>query len=384
MVKYLGRIFGCNTRLNILFMSLVVLWGSALSAVRGNKKKHPKVIQLPITYNCNSRCVMCDIWKMDHSNEAAVSEFSGFMQDPLFKKIEAVGINGGEPSLVRELPAYANEILELPSLKSLNIISHGFAAKPLLRAAEEIYSNCRKKGVHFHIAISLDGYGEIHNLVRGRQKLFEKTTDTIDRIIENQKNYCDSYDVGCTVVKQNVDYLTELDTYAKRKKYNIKYRLGIENKRIGSDKMKDQYSVLYSPLRQSAKEFFHYQISQAKSLQNKFKYFSIFFWLTADKPKRLLGCAWKDEGVTLDSRGELYYCAVASESIGSLRKKEGEEIFFRETNIQYRQSIIKNNCDDCIHDYDGKPEVKNVVFFMKNIILDKYSMSIYRMKLRFI
>ncbi len=274
------------------------------------------------------------------------------------------------------------EILKLPSLKSLNIISHGFSPKPLFKQVEKIYSACQEKGINFHIAISLDGVEDIHNTVRGISYAFTKTTTTIDEIIKNQNKYCDSYDIGCTVVNQNIDYLIELDTYVKSKNYNIKYRLGIDNKRIGSDKFRDRYSVLYSPLRQSAKEFFHYQMSQTKDLAIRFKYYSIFYWLNANTPKRLLGCAWKDEGVTLDARGELYYCAVASDSIGSLRKEKGEDIFFSDKNIEYRKSIITNSCDGCIHDYEGQPETVDVLSFLKNTILDRLSMKIYELKVR--
>lgn len=372
-----------NEKLFLVAKALNFLRTSSFSKIDGSKKKYPKVIQLPITYNCNSKCVMCNIWQMDHSGEATVEEFSEFMQDDIFKEVEAVGINGGEPSLVPNLYEYADEILKLPSLKSLNIISHGFSPKPLFKQVEKIYASCQKKGVNFHIAISLDGVEDVHNTVRGIDYAFEKTTGTIDEIINNQAKYCDSYEIGCTIVRQNIDYLVQLDTYAKSKNYNIKYRLGIDNKRIESDKLRDQYSVIYSPLRQSAKEFFHYQMSQKKDLANRFKYYSIFTWLNSKSPKRMLGCAWKDEGVTLDSRGELYYCAVASNSIGSLRKDRGEKIFFDDLNIEYRKSIVKNSCDGCIHDYSGQPELKNVWKFLTDTFKDRFSMKIYELKARF-
>ncbi len=373
-----------NKKFFLIVKALRFLQTSSLTKIDGSKKKYPKVIQLPITYNCNSKCVMCNIWQMDHSGEATVEEFAKFMQDDIFKEVEAVGINGGEPSLVPNLYEYADEILKLPSLKSLNIISHGFSPKPLFKQVEKIYASCKEKGINFHIAISLDGVGEIHNTVRGIGYAFDKTSATIDEIIKNQDKYCDSYDIGCTIVTQNIDYLMELDTYAKSKNYNIKYRMGIDNKRIESDKLRDQYSVIYSPLKQSAIEFFHYQISQTKDLGNKFKYYSIFSWLNSGKPKRLLGCAWKDEGITLDARGELYYCAVASESIGSLRKTDGEKIFFDDKNIEYRKSIIKNSCDGCIHDYNGQAEVNNVWVFLKSILTNRLAMKIYELKVRFL
>ena len=383
MKKQIIKLIKKNKKLFLIAKALRFLQTSSFSRIDGSKKKYPKVIQLPITYNCNAKCVMCNIWQMDHSGEATVEEFAKFMQDDIFKEVEAVGINGGEPSLVPNLYEYAEEILKLPSLKHLNIISHGFSPKPLFKNVEKIYASCKEKGIDFHISISLDGVAEIHNIVRGIQNVFEKTTSTIDEIIANQHKYCDSYDIGCTIVKQNIDYLIELDTYAKSKDYNIKYRLGIDNKRIESDKLRDQYSVIYSPLRQSAKEFFHYKISQTKNLENKFKYYSIFTWLNSAKPRRLLGCVWKDEGITLDARGELYYCAVASDSIGSLRKEKGEKIFFDDKNIDYRKSIITASCDGCIHDYSGKAELKDVWKFFTDTFKNRFAMKIYEIKVRY-
>lgn len=372
-----------NKKIFLTIKALRFLQISSFARIDGSSKKYPKVIQLAITYNCNSKCVMCNIWKMDHSNEMTVEEFSNFMKDNIFKEVETVGINGGEPSLVPNLPEYIKEVLTLPKIKSLNIISHGFSQKPLLKSLEEIYKMCKEKNIHFQVLISLDGVGEIHNTVRGKTNVFEKTSSTIDEITKNKYKYCDDLELGCTIVKQNIHNLIELDTYAKIKNYNLKFRLGIENKRIESDKLKDQYSVIYNSLRQSAKEFFYYQMSQTKDFANKFKYYAIFSWLNSE-PKRILGCMWKEEGITLDARGELYYCAVASNSLGSLRREKGEKIFFDDKNIKYRKSIINNNCDGCIHDYTGKAEFKNVCRFIFDNLKDRLAMKLYEIKARFI
>lgn len=373
-----------NKRFSFMIDVVRLLSMCSFSFIDGSKKKYPKVLQLPLTYRCNSRCVMCNIWHMNHENEATVEEFRRFMQDDIFKKVESVGINGGEPSLLSNLHEYANEILKLPSLKSLNVISNGFNTRLLLENLEKIYASCKARGIHFHVSISLDGVGEVHNMVRGRLNVFEKVISTIDEIVVNQLKYCDSYDVACTIVKQNVFYLMELDTYTKRKNYNIRYRLGIENKRIESDKLRDQYSVIYSSLKQSAKEFFYCKMIDEKDLVNKFRYYAIFAWLDARIPTRMLGCAWKDEGITLDSRGELYYCAVASKSIGSLRKESGEKVFFDNINIEYRKNIIKNSCDNCIHDYSGRLEFKNVWKFLNYMFKEAFAMKFYQIKARFL
>jgi len=379
------KIIKKNNKTLIALKLMKQLKGALVFKVSGGKKKYPKVIQLPLTYNCDSKCVMCNIWQMDHSGEAIVEEFSLFMKDNLFKKVESVGINGGEVSLIPNLTDYALEILKLPSIKYLNIISNGFRKDTLLNSVRDIYKACQSRGVTFHLAISLDGVEHIHDKVRGVRNAFKKTTSTIDEIIARQELYCDSYDLGCTVINQNIDHLIALDTFAKEKEYNIKYRLGIKNVRIESDKLVDQFSVLYNSDRQSAMEFFHYKYSEVKltDLANKFKYFAIYYWLASPVPKRLLGCAWRDEGVTLDARGELYYCAVKSKRIGGLRESNGEEVFFKTDNINYRKSLVNESCDECIHDYNGELTIKDLMVFYKTLFLDRTAMKIYKFKLGF-
>lgn len=86
----------------------------------------------------------------------------------------------------------------------------------------------------------------------------------------------------------------------------------------------------------------------------------------------------------MDARGELYYCAVASDKIGSLRQNEGENIFFSDENINYRKSIINNNCDECIHDYNGRMEMKNFLVFLKYFFFEKTWTRLYLIKSKFI
>jgi sulfatase maturation enzyme AslB (radical SAM superfamily) len=106
-----------------------------------------------------------------------------------------------------------------------------------LALLKSIYFLCNKKGISFHVSVSLDGYGEIHDKVRGIPKVFKKTFETIKEIKANRSLYCDSFDVGCTVISQNVNYLEQLNAFAKKIEIQIKFRMGIENKRIESEKL---------------------------------------------------------------------------------------------------------------------------------------------------
>lgn len=378
IIKYIKS----KKQLYTLLQLLLFVKNTTLRRKSGLVKKYPKVIQLPITYKCNSKCVMCNIWKMDSDNEMNLESFSKVLKSDLFKKVVAVGINGGEPSLVKQLPEYIDVVLKLPKLKSLSIISHGFNQKMLLPKLKAIYQKCKKDGVTFNVSISLDGVGDIYNTVRGL-KVFDITASTIDEINKNKSQYCDAFDVGCTVIKHNVNYLSELSEYARSKNINIKYRLGISNKRIESNKLLNDFSVFNDKNVQTTKEFFYSRIGQEKKLYDKFKYFSIYYFLNNNYSKRLFGCFWQNEGITLDSKGNIYYCAVESDKIGNLLNDDGVSTFFLAENLKYRQNIIDTKCDNCIHDYAGNPKFSNIIPFIKELYFRNMFTAIYKFLSKF-
>jgi len=267
----LKRVLKSNKSLYQFLSLMNLILRSKVSEPKGTEKQYPVVIQLPITKKCNSRCIMCDIWKMDMKNEMSPEELGEFLKDPVFKNVKSVGINGGEPSVLPNLTDYAHQVMKLPRLASLNIISNGLNTEKLLIALETIYQQCQLKNISFHVSLSLDGVGEIHDSQRGIPGAFSKTITTIDSIIGKTGEYCDSFDIGCTVTRVNVDHLVQLEVYSREKGYPMKYRLGIENKRIGSDQIKSRYSVLDDfHTRQSAMEFFFYLYHDREKIADKY------------------------------------------------------------------------------------------------------------------
>ncbi len=330
-------------------------WRNSVSNTR-----YPEILQFPITNTCNSKCIMCNVTSNILKNEMSVGDFKRIIQQDIFKHIKSVGINGGEPFLCRNLIPFIEILLEKGTLTSLNIISNGFLTETILEKCKTIYQLCKKHDVMFHLSFSLDGYGSIHDIVRGIPGSFDKTLRTIQSVEKEREKYCDSFDVGCTVIKQNVDYLVELKTFAELLKIKIKFRLGIQNRRLYNSMSFKTFDVLEDrEARQSAKEFFFSLMLEADDIQEEYKYWAIFKFLAGNE-RRKLGCDWRDNGITLDGEGNIYYCAVQSPCIANLNKIDGEKAFFQHKNLEIRKKIIETKCSSCIHDYYGKPYIKDV------------------------
>ena len=48
--------------------------------------KYPEILQFPITNNCNSKCVMCNVTSNILKNEMTVDEFRKIINDDILKK----------------------------------------------------------------------------------------------------------------------------------------------------------------------------------------------------------------------------------------------------------------------------------------------------------
>ena len=78
-----------KTKLNILRKA---------TGLKPNIEK-PVALQIPINDICNSKCVMCDIWKnKDEDTDFSLDEFKNGLSDDLFSQVTSIGINGGEPT----------------------------------------------------------------------------------------------------------------------------------------------------------------------------------------------------------------------------------------------------------------------------------------------
>ena len=61
----------------------------------------PTVLILNVSYKCDSKCVMCNSWKLPYHDDLTAEEYRRAFSNEVFRSIEYVGITGGEPTLRR-------------------------------------------------------------------------------------------------------------------------------------------------------------------------------------------------------------------------------------------------------------------------------------------
>lgn len=138
------------------------------------KTKKIKDAVLAITYRCNSRCRMCNIWKNNnHSNELTPEDY---MKLP--SGLSDINITGGEPFLKNDLYEIVKTIKQKCVNANIIISSNGFEPELIVFAMKKILKLDSKIGV----AISIDGIGQKHDDIRGFKNGYKKATFTIKQL----------------------------------------------------------------------------------------------------------------------------------------------------------------------------------------------------------
>lgn len=171
---------------------------------RWAQRCRPVSIGFMLTNLCNARCVHCDIWKNKGKTAApAIRQWKAVLSD-LRSWLGPVWVyfSGGEALLNPQTP----ELVEHASRIGLfaELLTHGYWDDQSRIERLALAKPAR-------VTVSLDGIGETHTKIRGREKFFEKTSTsirTLQRVRQQQG-------LDFTIRLKNVIMSHNLDDAAK-------------------------------------------------------------------------------------------------------------------------------------------------------------------------
>lgn len=340
--------------LDVLLMkfSSLIKQGKYLFSDYTMRLQKPLVIQFPVIDICNSRCQMCRIWENKKSVDISVSQLKKGLNNSLFSEVEGIGFNGGEPTLRAELAELVEVVINsLPKLKHVSLITNAYKYTQVIEKIETIAPIIKTRNINFDVMISIDGYGEVHDRVRGRSGNFNNALKVIDFL----KNYplVDNVRIGCTVIRENVYHLPQLLEFCISQGLYVKFRQGVPHQRLYTENLLDPYALTVEEKYEFV-EFLEGLITHyEKSIMQRFFYRSLIQQIVNDTP-RIAGCDWRHRGATITAKGELAYCAVQSKSLmQNIAEGDPNDAYF--SNESHLKEIIQTKCDSCHHDYVGIP-----------------------------
>lgn len=297
---------------------------------------------------------MCRIWQNKKSNDISPEGLRKGLRNKLYRNVTNVGLNGGEPTLRKDLGQIAAVLFEeLPRLRTISLITNAYNDKEVIARIGDVGSVVKRFGGKLDVMVSLDGFGEMHDRVRGKPGNFEHAKRVTDFIKSSPLVH--NVRIGCTIIKENVFGLADLLEYCQSEMLYIKFRLGIPHPRLYVQDLSEPFA-LNEAERYHVAEFLEGLIAHyEQNPQQRLTYRSLIDQLIFHSPRKA-GCDWQHRGATITSKGELLYCAVQSRSLGNIQESDSNQLYFG--NVGHLKEILATKCNDCMHDYTGIPSRK--------------------------
>jgi MoaA/NifB/PqqE/SkfB family radical SAM enzyme len=180
---------------------------------------YPHIVNFAITWKCNSRCKMCNIWRERSFKEISPELVAKIFSDKLLRKTRLVKVTGGEPTLHSRLPDVIKVISDSCDAK-IAINTNGFPFERIKKVTER----CLDIRDDLIFSIGLDGIGDTHNYIRGRDCYSEvmKSIDYFDEL-RDSKNVL--YRFSFTITPWNYRDLPKVVELARRRKTYIGFRV---------------------------------------------------------------------------------------------------------------------------------------------------------------
>ncbi len=124
-----------------------------------------------VTYRCDARCTVCDIWKMktDAADELAPADYAW-----LPASLRSINVSGGEPFLRDDLVEVVSAMKSACPRARIVISTNGLSPERIERTMSGMGDVA--------VRVSVDAVGEAHDKIRGVPGGFDRAMDTVSRL----------------------------------------------------------------------------------------------------------------------------------------------------------------------------------------------------------
>lgn len=295
---------------------------------------HTKKVPLPIdcvlgiTYNCNSRCVMCDIWKIKKFPELDVSEY-----EKIPKTLKDINISGGEPFLRTDIPDIIKVVTKRAPKARMVISTNGFTPALIETQMKKIL----KIKPDIGIAISVDGYKDMHEKIRKIPNAWDKDMETLERL---QRLGMKNLRLAFTILPENVKDFSKV--YEETRKRGIQFTHAFAQSSehyFGGIEVKNQ-----PDLKELQKQYIHVINRELGTWAPK-RWFRAFFahslYTFSVEKKQVLNNDPGRRFFYLDPRGVVYPSVVHTFPMGNIQNYKRFDTLWQSDRANDARTLVK-------------------------------------------
>ena len=279
------------------------------------KPVKPLFINFIVTYVCNSKCIMCDIWqKYDKNNprfkknttdELGLGDIESFVKSnrEFLSELKSIGFTGGEAFLRKDIVGIVCAVHEHLPWVDVGVQTNGLLPDLIREKIRDIL----KFYPNFKIAVSLDGIGDVHDEVRGIKGAYAKALATIGYA---QELGITGITCGMTLTPANFNKIREVAKQVEALGCEFSCFLAENCEYFGNPDEKKQFAP-----------------EQRKVIAEQLRDFPYHYFMDnlrrqiSGESKRRLPCYSGYTSYVIDPYGDVHPCILRNEAFGNIKDK---------------------------------------------------------------
>lgn len=330
--------------------------------------KTHKIHALPIAIlmphsGCNCRCLMCDIWRGDGSQQLTEADVQGVLGSLQALGTRQVVMSGGEalmnPNLFRLC-----DLLRAEGM-SITILSTGLL---LSRYARQVVNQTDE------VIVSLDGSEVVHNAIRGIPNAYRKLRDGVRavkaldpafpisaRCVIQRSNFADWPHIVEAAREIGLDKISFLPADVSSEAFNRPDPWDTERTgqvKLDAEQLPELQEVLETLIQSHAADFASgFIVESPAKLRRIYDYYAAFYGLSRFPPVRC-NAPWVSTVVEAD--GTVRPCFFHP-AVGNIRQTPLPDLLNSPAAITFRQNLDMETdpiCRQCVCSLNLRPTVK--------------------------
>jgi MoaA/NifB/PqqE/SkfB family radical SAM enzyme len=307
----------------------------------------PTVLIFNVSYKCDSKCVMCNSWKLPYHDDLTTEEYRKAFSSKLFRSIEYVGITGGEPTLRKDMVDIVRIMADnMPKLRKMTLNTNGFVKDRVVSTLDRIIDVANERGFMFGTRVSLDGVGDAHEDIRRVWHAFERAMETVRAMQELQKKKFFNFGVSFTFTAQNLEEGNRIYELCKKENLSVVFAIARYSELAFGNMDLVESTDLKDEDFPKLVDFFRKRVRESGIADGDALLYQAYVKMFQNGMKRTMPCPSMDQGLLLNPNGEITYCEN-SRVIGNVRDGDPKDFYYDKKNLAMRQEVLDKVCPTC-------------------------------------